>query len=57
MACREYREYSVLYGLLSTYKWVHTVQVLSGLGYLTQGDILKFHQFACRIDDVFVFNS
>jgi hypothetical protein len=27
-----------------------------GLGYLTQDDILKFHPFACKIHDVFVFS-
>ena len=42
---------------MSTYKWAHTVCVFLGLGYLTQDDILKFHLFACKIHDVFVFNS
>ena len=31
--------------------------VFLGLGYLTQNDILKFHSFACKFDDVIVFNS
>lgn len=28
-----------------------------GVGYLTQDDILNFHLFACKIQDVFVFHS
>jgi hypothetical protein len=30
---------------------------LLGLGYLTQDNILKFHPFAYKIHDVFVFNG
>jgi hypothetical protein len=33
------------------------MHILLGLGYLTQGDILKFYPFACKIHDAFVFNS
>jgi hypothetical protein len=36
---------------------LNTMYVLLGLGYLTQYDILKIHSFACKIYDVFVFNS
>lgn len=37
--------------LISTYKWVHTVYVILGLGYLPQNDDLKFYPFACKVDD------
>ena len=43
--------------LKSTYKWVHTMHVLLGLGYWTQDDRLTFHPFACKIYDVYIFNS
>ena len=33
------------------------MHVLLGLGYLTRDDILKFHPFACKIHDVFIFNN
>jgi hypothetical protein len=33
------------------------MHVLLGLGYLTQDGILKFHTFACKSYDAFVFNS
>ena len=33
------------------------MHVLLGLGYLSQDDILKFHPFACKIDDVFIFDN
>jgi hypothetical protein len=32
------------------------MHVFLDLGYLTQGDILKFHLFACKIHDFFVLN-
>ena len=28
--------------LISTYQWVHTMYVLLGLGYFTQGDVFQF---------------
>jgi hypothetical protein len=31
--------------------------ILLGLGNLTQDDIIKFHPLACKMYDVFVFNS
>jgi hypothetical protein len=31
--------------------------VLLGLGYLTQGDVLKFHSFGWKLHDCFVFNN
>ena len=33
------------------------MHVLLGLGYLIQGDIIVLLRFACKIHDVFVFNS
>lgn len=44
-------------GLMSTYKGVCTMLFLFGLGYLSQDDIFKFHAFADKFNDVFVFIS
>ena len=43
--------------LLSTFKWIHKIYIILGLGYITQDDIFKFHLFACKIHDLFVFHS
>jgi hypothetical protein len=48
---------SCILWLRSIYKWIHTTHVLLELHYLTQDDILKFYSFACKIHNVFVFNS
>lgn len=34
--------------LISTYKWKHTMHVLSGLDYLAQDDIRKFYKSTCK---------
>jgi hypothetical protein len=36
---------------------LNTMHVLLGLSYLTQDDILQFHPFACKSQDVLVLNS
>jgi hypothetical protein len=33
------------------------MHVLLALGYLTQDDSFKFYPFACKIQDVFIFNE
>jgi hypothetical protein len=33
---------SFILWLISTYKWVHTMHILLGLGYLTQDDVLRY---------------
>lgn len=41
-------------GLVSPYKLVYNLHVHLRLGYITHGDILKFHPFALKIYNVFV---
>jgi hypothetical protein len=48
--------FSILW-LITTYKGIHAMSFLLGLGYFTQYDILKFHPFAWKIHVIFVFNS
>ena len=49
---------AILYFMpISTYEWVNTRHVFWGLGYDTEDDILKFHPFAYKIHDVFVFKA
>ena len=43
--------------LISIYKLLHTMYVLLVLSYLILDYILKFHPFACKIHDVFVFHA
>jgi len=45
------------FGLISTYRWVHTMCVFLWLGYLTQDDIFQFHPFAYEFHKVIVFDS
>jgi hypothetical protein len=40
-----------------TYNWVHTIHVLLGSELSHLGDHFYFYPLACKIHDVFVFNS
>jgi hypothetical protein len=48
---------SCILWLITTYNWIHTMDLLWTPGYLTQDDIFMFHLFAKKIHDVFVLHS
>jgi hypothetical protein len=44
-----------LYFVANIHLWVHAMHAIFLLSYFTQDDILKFHPFAWKINDSFVF--